>query len=112
MTARLSTLDQIGFVLIAFCLGVAQLSIFLAELSFALAGIVWLVVLSREGRRLEAPAFFVPLVVYAALTLVSSAFSIDPRESFIDSRQLFLFLVVPVVARFARADRATKTIDV
>jgi O-antigen ligase len=112
VTARLSTLDQIGFVLIAFCLGVAQLSIFLAELSFALAGIVWLVVLSREGRRLEAPAFFVPLVVYAALTLVSSAFSIDPRESFIDSRQLFLFLVVPIVARFARADRATATIDV
>ncbi|HEY7473386.1 MAG TPA: O-antigen ligase family protein, partial [Vicinamibacterales bacterium] len=53
-----------------------------------------------------------PLMVYAALTLVSSALSINPRESFIDSRQLLLFLMVPVVARFARGDRADWAINV
>jgi O-antigen ligase len=57
------------------------------------------------------PAFAWPLALYALLTLVSAAFSIDPRESFIDCKQLVLFLIVPVVMRFAPGDRATKILD-
>ena len=38
--------------------------------------------------------------------------SIDPPESFIDDKQLLLFLMVPIVVRFARGGRAAKVIDV
>jgi O-antigen ligase len=105
-------LATVGFVLVASCLGVVQFSIALAQITFGLAGIVWLVVVLRERKPPEVPRFFVPLMVYAGLTLVSAAFSSDPRASFIDSRQLLLYLMVPVVARFARGGRAMKVIHV
>ena len=52
-----------GFLLIAACLGVVQFSIFVAQTTFAAAVLVWLVVVLRERRPLDLPAFFVPLVM-------------------------------------------------
>jgi O-antigen ligase len=46
--------------------------------------------------RFAAPRFFWPLLAYAGITLVSAAFSPDPRTSFIDCKQLSLFLLVPI----------------
>ena len=112
MTGRASTLEWIGFLLVAACLGVIQLSIFAGQsVLFTAAALVWLVVAWRDRRRPETPRFFLPLVVYAALTLASAAVSVDPRASFIDSKQLVLWLMVPIVARFARGSRATTAID-
>jgi O-antigen ligase len=105
-------LTTVGFVLVAICLGVVQFSIAAAQIVFGLAAILWLVVVLNERKPPEVPPFFVPLVVYGGLTLVSAAFSANPRASFWDSRQLFLYLMVPVVARFARGDRAMKVIHV
>ena len=105
-------LTWVGFLLVAACLGVVQFAIAYAQILFAAAAMVWLIVAVRERRPLDLPAFFLPLVVYAGLTLVSAAMSSDPRESFIDSRQLCLFLMVPIVARFARGDRAALAINV
>jgi O-antigen ligase len=100
-------------VLIALCLGIVQFSLFSAQsVLFSAAAIVWVIVLVTEGRRPDAPKFFLPLLVYAGLTLVSAALSRDPLESFKDSRQLLMFLMVPIVARFARGERATLTLDV
>jgi O-antigen ligase len=111
MTTR--TLELAGFILIALCLGLVQINLLAAQgVLFSAAAIVWLVVAIRDGRLPQTPAFFLPLLVYAALTLASAAFSLDPRESFIDSKQLLMFLMVPIVARFATGSRATKTMDV
>jgi O-antigen ligase len=107
-----SRLATVGFVLVAICLGVVQFSIFLAQTTFALAAILWLIVTIQERRRPDVPAFFLPLLVYAGLTLVSAAMSPNPQKSFIDSRQLLLWLMVPVVARFARGHRAEVVINV
>ncbi|HET9368861.1 MAG TPA: O-antigen ligase family protein [Vicinamibacterales bacterium] len=114
MSVRSDRLEWIGFLLIAACLGVVQFSIFLAQsVLFSLAAILWLIVTVRDGRRPDVPPFFLPLVVYAGLTLVSSAFSTDPSESFWDSRQLLLWLLVPIVCRFARGGtRATTVLNV
>ena len=108
----LSNLERAGFILTAASLGVVQLRLLFAQALFSAAAIIWLIVVIREGRRRETPAFFVPLLVYALLTLASSAFSLNPLASFIDSRQLLLFLMVPVVARFARGSRAMSVMDV
>ncbi len=113
MNTRTSTLAWTGFILIALCLGVVQFSLFVAQsVLFLAAAILWVIVASRDGGRPETPAFFLPLVIYAALTLASAAFSSNPVASFVDSKQLLMFLMVPIVARFVRGDRATKAIDV
>lgn len=113
MKTRGSTLETAGFVLIALSLGFVQIKLQLGQgLFFSLAAIVWLIVAIRDGVRPQVPAFFLPLAIYAGLTLVSAAFSTDPLAGFSDSRQLLMFLMVPVVARFARGPRASTTIDV
>ena len=112
MNGRRSAFDLAGFVLIALCLGAAQLGIAYAQILFGLAAIVWVVTLVQERRAPAVPAFYLPLVIYAVVTLVSAAVSIDPLASFRDSKQLVLWLIVPIVARFARGDRARVAIDV
>ena len=49
---------------------------------------------------------FWPLAAYAAATLVASVFSVDPRVSLIDSKQLVLLVIVPLVYRLFRGRRA------
>jgi len=120
MSTRTSSLESVGFVLIALCLGLVQFGLFPAQsVLFPGAAILWLVVSIRDGRLAEAvtpgrgvPAFFLPLALYALWTLISAAMSSNPTASFIDSKQLLMFLMVPVVARFAVGKRATQTVDV
>ena len=108
-----AALDRLGYVLIAACLGLIQLNIILGQgVLFSLAALVWLAVVIRDKSRPRLPAFALPLAVYAALTLASAAFSVDPRASFVDSRQLFMLLMVPIVLQFARGERAARAIDV
>jgi hypothetical protein len=49
----------------------------------------------QEKRRPSAPAFFLPLCAYGAITLVSSLFSSDRVTSLVDSKQLVLLAIVP-----------------
>ena len=114
MSARTANLESAGFVLIALCLGIVQISLFSGQsVLFSLAALLWLYLTFSERRRQPQPTFLLPLCVYAFLTLVSAAFSINPTASFVDSRQLLMFLMVPVVSRFARGEaRASRAIDV
>lgn len=113
MSARTSRLEWIGFVLIALCLGLVQIRLVVAQgVFFTAAAIVWLVVAVQDRRRPDTPAFFTPLRLYAVWTLISAAMSIKPGASFVDSKQLLMFLMVPIVTRFATGKRATQTIDV
>jgi len=87
-------------------------SIAAAQILFAAAVICWLVVLIVRQERVEVPAFFWPLVAYAGITLVSAAFSPEPRVSLADCKQLVLFLMVPIVYRFAIGERALTMVTV
>ena len=62
VTARLSSLERTGFVLVAACLGVVQLRLLVAQVLFGLAALLWLYIVVREGRVWTLPRFFVPLV--------------------------------------------------
>jgi O-antigen ligase len=112
VTPRRSSLDMAGFVLVTLGLGIVQSSIATAQIAFGLAAIAWVAVMAAARRFTSVPHFFVPLVVYAGLTLVSAALSVDPAASFVDSRQLLLLLIVPVVAEFVRGDRTRIVVDV
>lgn len=108
-----TSLARTGFVVTAACLGAVQFSLFAGQsVLFSAAAILWLIVALRDGRRPAVPAFYLPLLVYAGLTLASAAMSIDPMASVKDSRQLLMWLMVPVVARFAQGDRAMRVLDV
>jgi O-antigen ligase len=99
-------LERTGLALLVGCVAALQFSIAAAHILLGLTLACWatLVVLRRE--EIAAPPIAWPLVGYGILTLVSAAASIDPRESFIDSKQLVLFLIVPAVYRLARGPRA------
>ena len=94
--ARGSMRSTAGFVLVALSLGATQWKLSYAQGFFGFAAILWVIDLVQSKRPLTTPAFFRPLAVYGALTLLSAAFSGNPLASFIDSKQLVLFLLVPV----------------
>ncbi len=83
------------------------------QISIAASGILltitlglWIGLLVAEHERPSAPPFFGALVVYAAMTMVSVAFSLDRGISIVDSKEVLLFLVVPLVYRLARGTQA------
>jgi O-antigen ligase len=98
-------LEQAGALALFGMAGALQFSIAAAQILLAVALICWIALLLVRRQRFEAPAFFWPLAAYGAATLVSAALSPDPRTSLIDCKQLVLFLIVPLVYRFARGTR-------
>ncbi len=97
--------------LLAFA-GALQVSIAAAGILLAFTLACWGVFVLVHDVRVEVPRFFWALAVYATLTLVSAAFSPDPRTSFVDSKQLVLFLIVPMAHQFARGRRAMTVLKV
>jgi O-antigen ligase len=91
--AVLRRASAVGLILVLIAV---QFSIGVAHALFALTLIGWAALLIVEHRPPQAPRFAVPLAIYAVLTLVSAMLSTDPTTSVIDSRQLFLFLLVPM----------------
>ena len=89
-----------------------QFSIAAAGILLGLTSLLWLALVITRRERIEVPSMFWPLAAYAGITLVSSAFSIDPAVSFLDSKQLVLFAIVPIVYRLARARAALTVVDV
>jgi O-antigen ligase len=111
MTTSTSNLDRTAWYLLAACLGAVQIKLSVAQTLFGIAALLWLATL-RHRPRPPMPSFLLPLVVYIALTLVSTVFSRDPLASFVDDKQLLLFLMVPMVATLATGPRAQRTMDV
>ena len=105
-------LEQAGL-LAVFGVGAAlQFSIATAQSLLAVALLCWVSLIVMRRERIEVPRFFWPLVVYAGLTLVSAAFSPQPWVSFADTKQLVLFLLVPLTFRFIRGERGSTMITV
>ncbi len=93
-------LEHLGALALFGVAGALQFSIAAAQILLTVAAFCWLAVLIVRRERFEAPSFFWPLAAYAGATLVSAVFSHDPRASVIDSKQLVLFLLVPITYRF------------
>lgn len=89
-----------------------QLSIAAAQVLLTVAALTWLISHVSRGERLEAPPFFWPLLAYAALTLVSAGFSLDPEVSFTDCKQLVLLMLVPLTYDLARGGRANSVLSI
>ena len=105
-------LEQIGLWSLVGIVAAMQLSIAAAQILLTIAVASWLISHIAHAERLAAPPFFWPLVAYAALTLVSSGFSLDPEVSFTDSKQLVLFMLVPLTYDLARGNRANSVLSI
>jgi O-antigen ligase len=89
-----------------------QISIAAANILLALMMVCWAARMVQEKTLPAGPRFFWLLAAYAGVTLAISAFSLDPRASFIDDKQLVLFIIVPAVYQIARGERAALVVDV
>ena len=105
-------LEQIGLWSLVGIVAAMQLSIAAAQILLTIAVASWLASHIVRSERLEAPPFFWPLVAYAAMTLIAAGFSIDPEESFTDSKQLVLFMLVPITYDLARGARANTVLSI
>lgn len=110
--ASRSWLEDAAYWSLLGCAATTQFSIAAAQALLALTAILWLALMVAGRERVEVPSMFWPLAAYAGATLVASLFSIDPRVSFWDSRQLALFLIVPIAYRLLRGERSLKAVDV
>jgi O-antigen ligase len=89
-----------------------QVSIAAADILLTITTALWLGMILRNRERVDVPKMFWPLAAYAAATLVASVFSVDPRVSLVDSKQLVLLVIVPLVYRLFRGRRALLATDV
>src|SRR6185295_20404244 len=80
-------LERATVVLLLSFVASLQISIAAANILLALMMVCWVAQMVQEKTRPAAPRFFWPLVAYAVATFVISAFSLDPRTSFIDDKQ-------------------------
>jgi O-antigen ligase len=91
--------DEMAFfvwLFIAVYLLFSFVSISLIQIALSMAFLCWVTFLIRKKRWPQFPSFFWPLALYCVLSLLSSFFSVNPKISLIDSRELLLFLVVPI----------------
>ena len=103
---RTNILERTAFLTLLGFVATLQLSIAVAQILLTITGLLWgiLYFIQRDVNKL--PRWFIPLALYALATLGSAAFSLNPVASFMDSKQLLLFLIVPIVCRLARGERA------
>ncbi len=91
-------------------LALVQLSVAAAETLFGISALLWLVLAIRDRRVPAVPPFFLPLLVLAGWTLVSTAMSPEPRLGLREDKQLLLYLVVPIAMRVVGARRAPRVL--
>jgi hypothetical protein len=98
-------LEQAGVLALFGVAAALQFSIAGAETLLAVAIGCWLALLVTGRARFTAPRFFPILIVYAAVTFVSTAFSPDPRAGLFACKQMVLFLLVPITCTFIDSRR-------
>ena len=103
---RTNILERTAFLTLLGFVATLQLSIAVAQILLAITGLLWVILYFIQRDVNKLPRWFIPLALYALATLGSAAFSLNPVASFMDSKQLLLFLIVPIVCRLARGERA------
>jgi O-antigen ligase len=109
---NLAGAERAAYWLLTASLGMTLFNLLTAQTLFGLAALLWAWVAVSDRRRPDVPPFFWLLAGYAGLTMLSAAMSSNPRASLVDGKQLVLFLMVPMVMRLARGDRAMSMLNV
>jgi len=109
---RHAALEQAGVFALYGVAGALQFSIAVSQILLTVAICSWIALVILDRETIDIPSFAWPLGAYIAITLVATAFSPDPRTSLMASKQMVLFLLIPLVYRFATGARAATMITV
>ncbi len=93
----LKDISSLLWLFLALYLLFSIISITLSYVALSLALLSWLFLHVKTKQIPGFPSFFWPLLVYCLLSLLSSFHSVNPGISLLDSRDLLLFLIVPIV---------------
>ncbi|HEY3383417.1 MAG TPA: O-antigen ligase family protein [Vicinamibacterales bacterium] len=105
-------LDQVMLIALLAFVATVQFSIAIAESLLAVTLVTWLASLIVRRERPSVPPWFWALLAYAAVSLVATAFSLEPFTSLGAAKQMLLFLVVPATYSIAGGRRATTVMQV
>ncbi len=105
-------LEQAGLAAIYGVAGSLQFSIAVAQILLTVAFLCWLGLVVLDHETIQVPKFAWALWLYVVVSLVSTAFSPDPRTSLMADKQMVLFLLVPLVYRFAPGAHASTMVTV
>ncbi len=111
-TDHASGLERAAYLSLLAFAAAPQFSIAASGILLGLSALLWLALVIVNHERIEVPRMFWPLAAYAGATLVASFFSVDPRISFEDCKQLVLFAIVPITYRLFRGERSLTAVDV
>lgn len=75
----------------------SMVSISLSQIFLAHAFVVLVILVAKKQIKISFPPFFWGMIVYCALSILASFFSVNPGVSLIDSKDLLLFLIIPIV---------------
>src|SRR5215831_19671581 len=109
---RHAFIEQAGLAAVYGVAGALQFSIAVAQILLTIALLCWFALLVLDREPIEVPSFAWPLAVYAIVTLISTLFSPDPRNSLMADKQMVLFLLIPLVYRFASGSHASTMVTV
>jgi len=109
---RHAVLEQAGLAAVYGVAGALQFSIAIAQILLTVAVVCWIALVVIDRETIEVPRFAWPLAIYALITLIATAFSPDPRASLMADKQMVLFLLVPLVYRFAAGQHASTLVTV
>ena len=104
--------EQLGVWALIGSAGAIQFSIAAGQILLAVAVACWLATIVMRREPIAVPRMFWPLLVYAGLTILSAAFSPDPRTSLADCKQLVLLLIVPMTYRLLSGTRGHTLVSV
>jgi O-antigen ligase len=99
-------LETVTFASLIGFVAASQLSVAAAQIMLAITLASWAAVVRIHHERIQVPSMFWWLAAYGVATVFSALNSGDPQASLADCKQLVLFLIVPLVYRFARGPRA------
>jgi len=87
---------QAALIGLALTVAAVEFSIAIGEILFAFSLVAWVATLVTERRRPSAPAWMLPLALYAGWTFVSAVHSPDLATSLSECKQLVLLLLIPL----------------
>ncbi|MEW6456977.1 MAG: O-antigen ligase family protein [Acidobacteriota bacterium] len=73
------------------------ISIASSQVFYTLSSLLLIIILIKNKKKIRIPAFFIPLGIYAILTIFSAIFSVRRDESLKDIKEILLFLIVILI---------------
>lgn len=109
---RPAGLERAAWLALLAFVALLQVSIFAAQVMLTVTAVLWLVLVVRNGERIEVPWMFWPLAIYAGWTIFAAIVAIDREVSIRDTKQLVLFAIIPIAYRLLPGRRSLTAVDV